>query len=189
MQIPQIRLESTQGRIGLTTIQPKMEQEQPKADLSIEQPQAELSIETIPAKMTIDTTEARADVDLKSIARRKAEAAQQGYQDLLSGIARRSDEGEQLMRIENGGNPVVEQAQANSASPVYDFNIGFVPSAGSVKIDFQPAQVKIDVVPRKPIINVKQNKPVLNYEPGKIEVHLDQRPELKVDFVTVDIKV
>ncbi|MFY4775078.1 DUF6470 family protein [Metabacillus sp. RGM 3146] len=189
MQIPQIRLESTQGRIGLTTIQPKMEQEQPKADLSIEQPQAELSIETIPAKMTIDTTKARADVDLKSVSRRIAEAAQQGYQDWLSGISRRSNEGEQLMRIEEGGNPIAQQAETNSASPMYDFNIGFVPSAGSVKIDFQPAQVKIDVVPRKPIINVKQNKPILNYEPGKVQVSLDQRPDLKIDFVTVDIKV
>ncbi|WP_338778613.1 DUF6470 family protein [Metabacillus sp. FJAT-52054] len=189
MQVPQIRIQSTQGRIGLTTISAKMEQQQPKADLSIQQPKAELSIETTKGQLSIDTTEARADVDLKHISRRIQEFAQQGYQDWLDGMARVSAQGDELMRIEYGGNPIPDQAKQNSESPMYDFNIGFIPRAGSVKVNYEPAKVKIDFQPRKPIIDVQKNKPILDYTPGKVHVDMLENPNLTIDFVTIDIKV
>ncbi|MGD6817069.1 DUF6470 family protein [Metabacillus sp. 113a] len=189
MQIPQIRLESTHGKISLTTIQGKMEQQQPKADLSIRQPKADLSIETLPGILTIDTTEARADVDLKHLSRRVQEFAQQGYQGWLDGMARVAAQGDELMRIEAGGNPIPEQARQNSEPQVYDFNIGFVPRASSVKVQYEPAKVKIDAEPRKPEIDVQLNKPVLDYTPGEVQVGMLQYPSLKIDFVSIDIKV
>ncbi|WP_026694348.1 DUF6470 family protein [Peribacillus kribbensis] len=188
MNIPQIRLETTRGQIELNTLKPVQSIEQPSADLSIEQPKAELEIETTPGKLSMDQSKAREDVDLKSIFRRTEEFAQQGYEDWLNGLARVASDGDELMMIENGFHALPEQAKRNSESPQYDFNIGFVPSAGSVKIHYEPAAVRIEAAPQKPRIDVNINRPIHTYTPGKTEISLKQYPELKIDFTTFDKK-
>ena len=185
MQFPQIRLQSTFAQTEIRTQQSKLEIEQPKAELSIQQPSAELNIDRKPARLTIDQTEARADMDLKHISRRIEEAAQQGYQDWLAGLARVSHEGDELMMIENGGQPIADQAKRNSESPMLDFNIGWIPSAGSVKIGYDPGKVDINWKTNKPVIESKINKPIISYTPGKAEVSLKQHPSLKIDFANL----
>jgi hypothetical protein len=188
VRIPQIRLESTSALIGIQTKHAVNQIQQPKADLSIKQPKAELTIKTNPSKLTIDQSQARADVDLKSIFRRTEEFAQNGRQDLLAGIARRAQQGDELMKIENGGNSISSQAKQNSQKPMKEFGLGFVPSAGSVKIDYEPAKVNIEVQPNKPNINVKVNKPIYDYEAGEVDIHLQRRNDLKINFEMIDIK-
>jgi hypothetical protein len=185
MQLPQIRLQSTFAKIAIETTPPVQEIEQPPAELDLQQPPAEITIETTPSKLTIDQTKAWEDMDLKHIFRRIEEFAQQGYEDWLEGIARVSRQGDELMRIEDGGNPIAEQAKENGEDPIYDFNIGWIPSLFSVKTNFEPAKVHIDVKVNKPINNTKINKPIINYTPGKVTIDLAQRNSLKIDFVNL----
>ncbi|MGG4491603.1 DUF6470 family protein [Metabacillus idriensis] len=189
MNIPQIRLESRFAKLGLETVNASLDIQQPKADLSIQQPKAELSIQTTPGKLTIDQTKAREDVDLKHISKRIAEAADQGHQDVLSGIARRIQQGDEQMRIENGGKPLTAQAKKNSEREIKQFNIGFLPSHFSVKLDYQPAEVKIDVQRNAPIIESKINKPIMEYQAGEVKVELAEKNQLKIDFVSIDRKI
>lgn len=182
MQFPQIRLQSTFAQTEINTRPAKQEIEQPKADLSIQQPAADLDIQRTPSKLTIDQSKAREDMDLKNISRRIEEFAQQGYQDWLSGLARVSQDGDELMMIENGGNAIAEQAKRNSEPPMLEFNIGWIPSADSVKIGYDPGRVDINWKVNKPIIDSKINKPIINYTPGKTEVSLKTYPSLKIDF-------
>jgi Family of unknown function (DUF6470) len=183
MNFPQIRMESTFGRIGLTTQNAYQTIEQPKAEMSIRQPKADLTIETTDEKLTIDQTKAWEDMDLKHIFRRIEEYAQNGYQDWLTGLARMSQEGDDLMKIESGGNPIPEHAKINSENPMYDFNIGFVPSHFSVKTNYQPGNLKIDWRTNKPEIDVKVNKPQIEYTPGKVQGEMNQWPSLNIDFI------
>ncbi|MRX72188.1 hypothetical protein GJU40_08490 [Bacillus lacus] len=183
MNIPSIRIESTRAQLGMKTLPPQMEQEQRPADVSIQQPSAEVTMETTPSVLNIDQSKAREDMDLKSIGRRIEEFAQRGYQDWLQGMERLSIQGDQLMKIEGGGSPIADQAIENSGSPQYEFNIGFVPSHGSVQITYQPSQLKIEVNPRKPIIEVQQNKPQLVYQAGKVQFEMLQHPQLEIDFI------
>lgn len=182
MQFPQIRLQSTFGKTEINTHNAKLEYEQPKVELSIQQPPAELDINRTPSKLTIDQTKAREDMDLKKISKRIEEFAQQGYQDWLSGLARVSQEGDDLMMIENGGHPIADQAKRNSESPMLDFNIGWIPSAGGVKVGYDPGKVELTWKVNKPIIESRVNKPIVNYSPGKVEVSLKEYPSLKIDF-------
>ncbi|MBE4907053.1 hypothetical protein IMZ08_03150 [Bacillus luteolus] len=182
MQLPQIRLESKYAKIGMRTSKPVQDIQQTPADLSIKQLKADLKIRTLPGKLTIDQTQARADVDLKSIARRIEEFSNEGYQALLDGIARRAQEGDQIMKVENGGHPIAEQAEVNSKNPIYDFNIGWVPSHGSVKINYLPSEVNIDVTVNKPIIEPGINKAKTGYTPGKTNIYLEQQNSLVIDF-------
>lgn len=186
MNVPQIRLQSISARLSIHTTKGQQTIEQPKAELAIEQPKADVSIETIPANLTIDQTEAWADMDLKHISRRVRETAQQAHQDAMEGIARRAEEGQQLMSIENGGTPLADIAKKRSEKPMYQFNIGFIPSAGSVKINYEPAKVNIDVKTNKPNIDVNVDKPIIDYQPGEVAVELARRNELHIDFEQVD---
>ncbi|WP_261131801.1 DUF6470 family protein [Bacillus sp. Marseille-Q3570] len=183
MQIPQIRIQSQPALIGLKTTQSVQQIRQPKAEQSIQQPKADMTISTTNGVLTIDQTQAWNDMDLKSVIVRTEEAAQLGREDLLAGIARRAQEGDQLMRIENGGNPIAEQARINSGDEMKEWNIGWIPSAGSVKLNYQPAKVDIDVQVNKPKIETTPRNAEHTYQPGDVEVFLKQRNSLSIDFV------
>jgi hypothetical protein len=182
MELPQIRLESTYAKISINTKQARIEIEQPSADVSIQQPVANMELERTPSRLSIDQTKAREDVDLKSINKRIEEAAHWGHQDVLEGIARRIHEGEELMRIEDRGNPINKQAKQHHSLPDHEFGIGWIPSAGSVQINYDPGKLDINWKVNKPIIESKYNKPIINYYPGKVDVNIKQYQSLKIDF-------
>lgn len=182
MSMPQIRLESTPAKIELRTQNAMMEMEQPPADISIEQPAAEMDIDRRPSMLSIDQTKAREDMDLKHISKRIEEAAQLGYQDWLNGLARVSQDGDELMMIENGGNAIAEQAKRNGETPIYEFNIGWIPSAGGVQIKYDPGKLNVNWKANKPVIDIKANKPSMQYTAGKVDIDMKQYASLKVDF-------
>lgn len=183
MNIPQIQLQTTRGQIALTTQKPVQQIEQPKADLDLQQPKAEMSIRTTKSKLTIDSTEMRESLDLKSSRSRTAEFAQSSKQTAMEGLARRAQEGGELMKIENGGNPIVEQAKITGRQPYSSLGIKFIPQADSVKINFTPGTVDIRVDPQKVINNTKTNKPIHTYTPGNVKVEMQQYPSLKIDWL------
>ncbi len=182
MDIPQIRMQSTFGKIEINTQNAQLTIEQPPADLSIEQPKAEMTIEHTPSRLTIDQTKARADIDLKSIRQRIEEAAQYGSQSVNEGIARRAQEGEELMKIENGGKPLAEQAKRHGYLPEHELGLGFVPSYGSVQVDYEPGSLNINWTVNKPIINSQPHKPIMQYYPGKVDFGMKQYPSLNIDI-------
>ncbi|KPB05648.1 DUF6470 family protein [Bacillus sp. CHD6a] len=182
MLFPQIRMQSTFAQTELQIQKPVQQIEQPSAELSIEQPKAELTMQRTPSRLTIDQTQARADMDLKSVGRRIEEAAQLGRQDWLEGIARVAQDGNELMRIEDGDGAIARQSKRNSEGPPKEFNIGWIPSHFSVKIDYEPGRVDIDVQERKPVIDAKINKPFQEYTPGSAQVRLANYPSLEIDF-------
>jgi hypothetical protein len=181
MNFPQIKMESVLGKLVTTTTNALVTIEQPPADLKISQPKAELDIRSIEGKLTIDQTKAWEDMDLKHIFRRIEEYAQNGFQDWLAGMARVSQEGDDMMRIENGGDPIPTQAKINSESPMYDFNVGFVPSHFSVKINYQPSHLKFNWKTNKPEIDVKINRPHIEYTAGRVRGEIEQWPSLKIE--------
>lgn len=185
MKLPQIRLESQPAMIQMNSKIATQSIEQPTAGLDIQQPPAELHIERTPAKFTVDQSQAWADMDLKPISKRNEEFAQNGYQDWLDGIARRAEEGDRMMRIEEHGNPIPSIAKENSMLPTYEFNFGLVPSPFSVKTYYEPSKLDIQWDTKKPTINVKVNKPIIEYNPGHVDVSMKQYQSLKIDFTNL----
>lgn len=182
MRLPQIRMESTMAQIKISSYQGRQEIEEPKADLSIEQPKAEMQVEKVPSRLTIDQSRARADVDLKSAPERIADAVRQGRQDLLEGIARRTQEGDEMMKIENGGSAIAGIAKQHRVLPQHEYGLGWIPSTGSVQINYDPGRVDINWRVNKPIIDVQTHKPVINYTPGNVEISMKQYNSLNIDI-------
>ncbi|WP_031540573.1 MULTISPECIES: DUF6470 family protein [unclassified Bacillus (in: firmicutes)] len=179
---PQIRLQSIPARLDMWVDKGSLEIQQKQADLEIEQPKAELTIERRPSQLTIDQTKAREDVGYKSVPRMIEDAAAEGKQAVMEGIARRGQERDELLQIQNGGNPIAAQAKRNSQGSPKQFGIGWIPSPNSVKINYDPGEVNVSIETKKAIINTKMNNPEINYTPSKVNIQLAQYPSLEIDF-------
>lgn len=186
MQLPQIRMQSQLAEIQIHTTNAKQQIKQPKADLVIHQPPAQLSIQTTPAKLDIDQSKAWEDMNLMSILKRNDRHAQEGMNAVMQGTARRASEGTELMKIENGGQPLISQAVRNGHDQMKSLGIKFIPSTFAVKFNYQPAEVNIDVETNQPIIEATTNQPIINYQPGSVETSLKQREDLQINFTNLE---
>jgi hypothetical protein len=184
MSFPQIRMEATLAKLAISTTRGELQITQPPADVTIEQPKPEMVMNVTPGRLTIDQSQAWADMDLKHIFRRIEEAEQEGYESWLAYLATTSQQGDELMKIENGGDVLASQAQINSEDPPLEFNVGFVPSPFSVKIHYEPAQLMIDWNINKPLIDIKARPPIIDYKPGKVSIDMAQHNSLRIDVVT-----
>lgn len=185
MKLPQIRIQSQMARIQIQTTNARQQISQPQADLTIQQPQAEVAIRTTPGKLQIDQTKAWEDMNLMHVSKSIEKFAQDGKSVLLQGIARRANQGNELMKIENGENPIASQAMQNSYDSMKSLGIKFIPSHFSVKTSYNPAEVHIDVQTNKPIIEATQRKPEISFQPGKVETSLMQRESLEISFTNL----
>ncbi|KAF0996467.1 DUF6470 family protein [Geobacillus sp. TFV-3] len=183
MRIPQLRMEATYAKLAISTVPAKLDITQPPAEMTIEQPSAEMSVASIPARLTIDQSQAWASMNNKHVFQLIKDAADRGRQAVLDYIDRTAVQGDELMRIENGGDPLADQAAANSEGPPLEFNIALVPPPFSVKVDYEPGQLDIDWHIQKPRIDVNTHAPIIRYQQGAIKIDLAQRPSLHIDVV------
>lgn len=181
MQFPQLQIQTTRGILGLEITKPTQEIEQPRAQLNQQQPAGTLEMSTTKPQLSIDTTEARADLDLKSVFKRIDEYVQLGKQGALEGTARRAQEGQQMMQIENGGNPVVEIAKQTANPPPAPLGIRFVGDRSKVQMSFQPGAVDIRWTPQQPVNDVRIKAPIHHYTPGKVTGQMEQWPSIQID--------
>lgn len=178
MNIPQIQIHTKPALIGVSKTPSKQDVIQKPAELSIEQPEANIQIQRQPGRLTIDQTKAWENLDLKSIRKRTEEFADKGKEDLLEGIARRVREGDELMRIENRGNPISDIAKRNSTGLKMEMDMGDTPASESVDISYQPSKLHVEVQVNKPVIKVQTNPVTHNYQPSQVEVYMNQYPEI-----------
>lgn len=181
MDIPQLQIQTTKGFLELQITKPVQEIEQPRATVTQEQPAAILEMSTTRPQLSLDTTEARAEIDLKSVRRRIEEQAQAGQQAVLEGIGRRASEGQQMMKIENGGNVFGELSKQNQPRQYASLGMRFVGNKSGVQMSFQPGSVDIQATPQKPIFDAQVNKPVHNYTPGKVSGQMNPYPSIQID--------
>lgn len=186
MKLPQIRLESEVGRIAVYMTQGKHSMHHVQPQLEIEQPPAELEIERTPAKLTIDQTKAWEDMNLKHVFRLIEDHTARAQEEYRKGVARRVDEGEEMLKIEHQkGNPFAQIAARNIARPEGTSNITFIPSFNSVKMSYEKAKLDYHWKVHQPRFEAKYEAPVIEYEPGEVTVELVQKPSLKIDFVNL----
>ena len=185
LKVPQIRMESQFARIGMNQTMSVLHIEQKQADISIEQPPATLKMETKPGKLAIDQTLAWEQTHLKSTIKHIEDFANEGLRAVAEGIARRAAQGDELMQIEKGGNPIASQAIQNGFRQQKQLGITFMPQPFSVKLHYDPAEVQIDVEPNKPIIDVIPNRPEITFERGNVEIYMEQYEELHIDYVNL----
>ncbi|KGX86796.1 DUF6470 family protein [Pontibacillus marinus] len=182
MDFPQIRLNTQQAKTGLNIQNAKLTMNQQKADVRIEQPQADVSIKQHSPKLTIDQSNAWSNLGLKNVFERTRDTAQHANQKFLENLAKMSQEGDELMRIENGGNPIASQAKRNAG---WDFTYkpGGMPVYDLVSLSYEPGRADINVKQNDPIIQTTPRKPQFQYQRGDVSTQVKQYSNVDVDFV------
>ncbi|GLC87831.1 DUF6470 family protein [Lysinibacillus piscis] len=186
MRLPQIQIQTTDIQMDLNITKPQQHIEQPRATQHIEQPAAILEINTTKGVLRIDSSQARRDLGLVGPLEATRKFAAEGAQGALKGAARRAGEGRQMMLSagkEQGRATIQNIAKQNHGPHRTPFNIKFVPSIGSVKIDYTPGTTDINIQRREPKIDVKVNKPIHEYTPGKVTGTMVQRPHIEIDVI------
>lgn len=180
-----LKITTTNAQIGMETTNAKLDIQQSKADVKMQTKQAKLNIKSENSKIQIDQSVCFSESGLKDVFELIKSSANLGKQRASQATARIASEGDQLMRIENGGNPIVSQAIRNAfEADNKDYNIGLTPKSRpkisatdpKLNIDFQKGAVNIDV---------KVNKPIINYQPGKVDTYLKQKNSINIEYVDV----
>lgn len=159
---------------------------QPKATQTIEQPAGILEINTSRGNLQIDQSQAWRDLGLLTPKESVEKYAADGRQAVLKGITKRVQEGRQIMMNSGKGRGraiVANIAKQNHGPHRVPINIKFIPSVGSVKIDYTPGKLEVNYTPQKPNINVQVNQPIIDYKQGKVTHEVLQHPSIAIDFI------
>ncbi|WP_449403167.1 DUF6470 family protein [Exiguobacterium artemiae] len=179
MNLPHLEMRQTAAKIGMNITRPTLEQAQRPATLSIEQPKGDLSIETVAARLEIDSSQAWIEMGKIPAFESVQRYAEYGQQMGRQGTGRIAAEGDQMMRIEQGGSVVARIAKSRDTPPAEVTTLGFSPrSLDRVKINYTPAEVQIHYTAEKPRIEVQVNRPELNVTEGTVEIYLREQNQL-----------
>lgn len=187
MNIPTIQISQTPARIQTSSTPGRLQVEQSPATLQLNQPRPEIRIDVQKGQLSIDQTAAWNAMNVKHIFTRISETANKGQQKALEGTARRAREGRELAAIENGGNPIVQQAKRNTERNI-DTQIGWLPGPQSVRFSYQPAKVNVDMQATPMIRNNSHANPTrVTYTPGDVSTQLVQKPSIAFQAVNKTI--
>lgn len=183
MKLPQIQLHQTYAMIGLRITQPQQEITQPPAEMSIKQEPAKMTIERTPSSLDINQDQAWNELNLKSPSVFSQDCAEFGKQQALEAIAMIAQKGDRLASIKNKSDAIVAMATEKNLKEPPDFNIAFIPSYGSVQINYTPTELQINWQNGGAQVEIVQQKPIHHYTPGTTEVFMSQWPELQIDVL------
>ncbi|GGH76712.1 hypothetical protein JOD43_004339 [Pullulanibacillus pueri] len=181
MNIPSLSIHSTMGKIQIQSTGPQLEVHQGQTQQTIEQPKAEMTIERTPSKLTIDQTQAWNNLNLKSAFVRISEAVDEGHQAVMEGIARRAEEGDDLLHIERGGNPIKAHAVQN-AQQKGSYSTGSTPPFQAVKESYSPSEVEINWQTKKPEIAATSEPPSFQFQRGQVNISMAQYPSVDISI-------
>ncbi|MFP3389027.1 DUF6470 family protein [Brevibacillus sp. SIMBA_040] len=182
MNLPQLRMESTNAQLGLNIRKASVDIQQPHARVTIKQVPASLEIKQPQGELTIDSSEARENLNIRGPLRSTMDNAEYSTQKLMEGISRISREGDQLRAIETRRNAIADIAFEKTITP----DEVYYPSrtiGNGVKIHYEEKRPEINVKLGGAEIEVLPQRPIVNYTPGKVESYMKQWNSLKVEVI------
>lgn len=183
MKVPRLQMESQFGRIQIEQTPSQLKIRQAKAVQTIEQPKAEMNIRSTNGKVKIDQSQAWEERQLMSTIRLNEIHAQAGMRAAQEGVARRAEQGAELIQIEKDRNIVADQARTNGHRQMKTLGVKYIPSPFSVKINYEPGNLEINVQPQKPKIDVLLGKVEVDYVPGSVDVSMEAYPDLSISVI------
>ncbi|MBM7657258.1 DUF6470 family protein [Sporolactobacillus spathodeae] len=184
---PHLEMHQVFGQIKIATQNATQSIRQPKAEQSIEQPKAKMTITRQPAIIAIDQSAGWNNMDLKSASVRIREAAEAGSQAVLDGIARRAEEGQQLLQLgkNKGQNMFARFAADHVADAVIGtrYSTGTTPASEAVRYQVTPAELSVNWQTFQPQVSAVTHAPEINVSPGQVDVSMARYPSLDIQAV------
>ncbi|WP_456277629.1 DUF6470 family protein [Bacillus sp. AK128] len=184
MNIPSLRYHINNAQIGMNHSRPNTEIRQREADLRIDVKEGNFQIKTTPGQLEIDQSQAFKDVGIMDVFERTEQFVSKAKGQWYEGVARIAREGNQMMKIENGGNAIPRIAKQNSQPNIKQAGLGYLPSSHfAVKINIEPTKVDINIEPNKVQIDSKTNPPQFKYNRWEIDTYLKQEPFIDIEYI------
>lgn len=182
-------IESRPALIGINTVRPVQRIEQPRGKQEIRQVKPELIIDSAMTAVQIDQSACFAEAGLKGSQELSREYAEMGRQAALEAIGRIVEEGNTMARTPwSVSLRTILANLVQERHPLFvDFNVKFIPQSRP-DIEWTPGYLNIDWSLGGAEIGYTPSKPLHQYTPGKAEVYIRQRNELKIEYI-VDEKV
>lgn len=187
MRFPQIQITTTGIKMDYRITKPYQQIQQQNADLKISQPAAILDINITNARLEINMDQMWSELVLKKNGQLIREYAQMGRQEMLKGISRRMGEGRQMMMNagKDQGRAIIQNIAQKNHGPERPgpYNIKFIPTIGSVKVNITPGTTDVNIQQNAPIIDAKVNKPQMDFTYGKVRGKMMVRPDIQIDVI------
>jgi hypothetical protein len=178
-----LRITTKQGLIGINATQGKMNIDYGKSNFNIQTKNPEIDINITQPKVKIDQSKPLAEMGLNDIFGFIKNNVNKGRQAALNGIGKIASQGNELARIEAGGNVISRQAQYNAFEQYKkEVNIDFVPKSRP-EIDLNEGKVDINLKRGDVSIQSKPQDVNLNYSVGKAEIFLRQKPFIDIEYI------
>ncbi|WP_209121471.1 DUF6470 family protein [Alkalihalobacillus sp. BA299] len=184
MELAQLNISTTRAEIAIQSQKPLMRIQQQHADFKIRQPHTDhIQISKRASKLYIDQAQSFADANLKGISRFLNDVVQNGEQKALQYIAKIAQQGDQLMKIENGQGALQQIAKTNSQLKTYDFNVGSMPRPFSVKFNYDPGEINITANRGEVKVQVKPNPTRVEIPKWQTEAYMTQKNKISFQAV------
>ncbi|OLS39023.1 hypothetical protein BTR22_05110 [Alkalihalophilus pseudofirmus] len=185
MRVPHIAIQSIDAYIGIRSNKPHPQMKQHTADLQIRQTHTGIiEINTKSAELSIDQTQAFAEANLKTPFRLADEFYQRAQQKAAEHLTKRRQQGDQMMKIENGFGVLARLAKVNSEKPQGQLQTVNMPrSVSSTKIHFEPAQVSFRVPNHQTDIKVNRREPDIHIPKWQTETYVKQKNSISFQAV------
>lgn len=184
-------IESQPYKIGIQTRNAKLDMKTTKPVLELKTEQAKVQIETTKPQIQIDQKQCFSESGLKGIFELNAENAASSVSEMYASVGRIAEQGNEMTRIESGGNAIADQAYYNAYEQFNkDFNMGTMPKSRP-KISLIRGTVSLSVKGGTVSGNFKKGEVESNYSAGKVEIYALQQKEFKMRFepTKIDQKV
>lgn len=188
MNLPRLEMSSTYAQIGMKSNRPHMSVKQYHADLQIKQSHVNLEIKRSDGTLTIDQSEAFASIDATPPLRRSDEFIARTKSEVAQYISKTSRQGDQMMKIENGGgNAFSAIAAENSKLPSKEVELTLAPKPLSVKMNYQPGEFSVSVKPDRVEVNIQKRDPEISIPKWQTDVYIKQKNNLTFQAVGLNV--
>ncbi|KAB2953636.1 hypothetical protein F9B85_03170 [Heliorestis acidaminivorans] len=172
----QLHINQQYGKINLSIQKPefRLSIRHPQLQLKIAEPR--LQMQQSEGQLEIDQYPSRASLGLKNRTDALKDYAQAGRKAALEGAARRAQEGNALMRIEHGGNPIASIAKNNSEDPPVDINIGYLERPN---IRYRKGELRVQANNGKVEGHFAPGQVQGQHQWGSVRAYLEQKPSIR----------
>ncbi|MDV2684291.1 DUF6470 family protein [Alkalihalophilus lindianensis] len=189
MRALHLDIQSTNAYVGLKSNRPHPHIKQHQADLQIRQTHTGIiEISTKASELFIDQTEAFADANLKTALRLANDFYSSSTAKVAEHMTKKRQEGDQMMKIENGFGAFARLAKSNTQSSPSQLHVVNMPrSMDQTKIHFQPSQISFNVPRHVADISINRREPDIQMPKWQTDTYLRQKNSISFQAVGASI--
>ena len=185
MQIKQVQIHSTMGKIGMETVRPKMEITNTRSQVSIDTEPAKLEVQSDKPKVVIDSSECWYERGFKMPERFTADNAAYGSRKLSENIGMIANQGRRMADL--GRSPetralIAQISKEKSARPI-ELQIVTIPQSrpkiqvtGYLNMNWTPHNTQFDI---------SRYDVSTHYQKGQLNIYMRTWPQVQINFIDV----